>query len=88
MNIVHWQIILKLMETIMDTENVLIKFHEHTGMIENPGIYVKLKVMAMANEKLQPFGAMISIETAMDLIQGVAEAIEEYERWDDEQSEE
>ena len=70
----------------MDTENVLTEFHEHTGLVDNPGIYLKLKVMAMANSKFQPYGAMISIETAMDLISGLAESIEEYERWEDGQT--
>lgn len=71
----------------MKTDQVIVEFMDETGMCETPGIYIKVEKLAMAKPILQAFGVTISIETAMDLITGIAQALEEYERWEDAQTE-
>lgn len=71
----------------MKTEKVSIKFTRNTGMCESPGIYVKVEHLAMAKPQMPAFGNVISIEVAMEMMAGLQEAIEDYERWEDEQTE-
>ena len=71
----------------MKTDQAVVKFMDETGMCESPGVYIKVEKMAMAKPIMQAFGVIISIETAMDLITGIAQSLEEYERWNDAQTE-
>lgn len=70
----------------MMDEKVLTEFHEHTGMCEDPGIYLKFEHLQMAKPQMPAFGSIISIEVAMELVSGLAAALEEYERWEDAQT--
>jgi len=64
-------------------DKVDVKFRRNTGMCEDPGIYIKYEHLAMAKPQMPAFGQMISIEVAMELIGSLAEALNEYERWED-----
>lgn len=70
----------------MKTQNAEVKFVDQTGMCDSPGVYIRVEKMAMAKPIMQAFGITVSIDTAMDIISGIAEALEEYERWEDEQT--
>lgn len=71
----------------MKTDKLEVRFIDETGMCDSPGIYLKVEKMAMAKPIMQAFGVTIAIETAMDLVTGIAQALEEYERWEDAQTE-
>lgn len=67
--------------------NAVVRFTERTGLETEPGIYIKVKVMGMYNSKMQVQGIMLPIETAMDLVVGIAEEIAKYGEWNDKQAE-
>jgi len=71
----------------MFNENAVVRFTERTGLDKDPGIYIKVKVMGMYNSKMQTQGVMLPIETAMDLVVGIAEEIAKYGEWNDKQAE-
>ena len=71
----------------MKNDNAEIRFVKETGLCESPGVYIKVKRLDMAHPTMQAFGISVSIETAVDMMIGLVKAIEEYERWDNAESE-
>ena len=70
----------------MSNQKAEVKFMKETGQCESPGVYIRYEKLTMARPTMRVFGDTLSIETAVELIDGLATALEEYEVWENEQT--